>query len=285
MLAQGSDRGHHVERRVPLAEACRLGRHDRLGALGLAAATGEALGDDGFEVVDVVEEAPLELGDRRLDVARDGQVDQEERRSPAPAEPLLDIRPLEHEARRARRGDDDVRARELLGDPLERERLAAQTAGQLGRAIGRAVGDEGDLGAAGEQVPSRELSDLAGARRSGPACPRARRTPAERGRQPQPRHDAGLSPIAVSTRAFRPACSAPRNSRSSTGPQAPASYAARTCPRISPSPGTIESSPAATRKRCSAAASSVRRYRYGPSGPPARRSSSTITPASSSATT
>ena len=71
--------------------------------------------------------------------------------------------------------------------------------------------------------------------------------------------DAGLSAIAVSARTFFPACSAWRNTRSSTGPVVPASNAVRTWPRISPSPGTIESSPAATRKRCNAAASSASR--------------------------
>ena len=65
--------------------------------------------------------------------------------------------------------------------------------------------------------------------------------------------DAGLSPIAVSTRARRPACSAIRKIRSSSGPATPASNASRTWPRISPSPGTSESSPAATRNRWSAA--------------------------------
>ena len=69
--------------------------------------------------------------------------------------------------------------------------------------------------------------------------------------------DAGLSLIAVSVRTFLPTRSASRNNRSSTGPCAPASYASRTWPRISPSPGTSESRPAATRNRCSAAASSV----------------------------
>ena len=58
-------------------------------------------------------------------------------------------------------------------------------------------------------------------------------------------------------RAFRPARSASRKSRSSRRPGEPASYAVRTCPRISPSPGTIESRPAATRKRWRAAAWSV----------------------------
>ena len=82
--------------------------------------------------------------------------------------------------------------------------------------------------------------------------------------------EAGLSPIAVSTRARRPACSAWRKRRSSSGPVAPPSNAARTWPRISPSPGTSESSPAATRNRCNAALSSPSRYSTGASAAPPR---------------
>ena len=71
--------------------------------------------------------------------------------------------------------------------------------------------------------------------------------------------DAGLSPIAVSVRTSLPSFSAWRNTRSSSGPGEAASKAARTWPRISLSPGISESSPAETRKRCSAAASSCMR--------------------------
>ncbi len=87
--------------------------------------------------------------------------------------------------------------------------------------------------------------------------------------------DAGLSPIAVSTRARRPARRAMRNVRPSRGPGEPASNASLTWPRISPSPGTIESRPAATRKRWSAADSSASRYAAGASaGAPEPASSS-----------
>ena len=44
----------------------------------------------------------------------------------------------------------------------------------------------------------------------------------------------------------------------------PVPYAPRSCPRICDSPTTIESSPAATRSRCSAAASSKCTYRWSP---------------------
>ena len=71
---------------------------------------------------------------------------------------------------------------------------------------------------------------------------------------------AGGAPRPASDRARLPARTAARNSADVAGPAAPSSSArrcaARTCPRICGSPTTIESSPAATRKRCSTACSS-----------------------------
>ena len=75
----------------------------------------------------------------------------------------LDRRGVEHVARRARRRHDDVGLRELLADPLERDRLRAEALGELGRVRRRAVRDEGDARAPGEQVARGLLADLAGA--------------------------------------------------------------------------------------------------------------------------
>src|SRR3712207_7370623 len=52
---------------------------DRLGPLRLAAPARERVRDDGLEVVDVVQVAVLELVDRRVEVARHREVDEEER--------------------------------------------------------------------------------------------------------------------------------------------------------------------------------------------------------------
>ena len=69
-----------------------------------------------------------------------------------------------------------------------------------------------------------------------------------------------FSPMAVSVRARLPASRAWRKSMLRVAPVAPSasarSQAVRTWPRISLSPSTAESSPAATEKRCWAAASS-----------------------------
>ena len=77
--AQRRDRRHDVERGLPLAEALGLEGDEPLRVLGLDPAAGKRLGDDRLEVVDVVEEAAVELVHGRVDVARDGDVDEEER--------------------------------------------------------------------------------------------------------------------------------------------------------------------------------------------------------------
>jgi len=68
--AQRRDRGHNVERCLPVTEAVGLVRDEPLGPCGLGSPPGDRLGDDGLEIVDVVEEAAVELVDRRIQVAR-----------------------------------------------------------------------------------------------------------------------------------------------------------------------------------------------------------------------
>src|SRR5439155_8870837 len=75
--AQRGDRRHDVERRQPLVELLGLRGDDRLRAYGLAAAAHERLGDDRLEIVDVVEVAAVEVVNRRIEVARHREVDEE----------------------------------------------------------------------------------------------------------------------------------------------------------------------------------------------------------------
>jgi hypothetical protein len=60
---------------APLVEPLDLRLDQALGPGGLGAADGDGLRDDGLEVVDVGEVAAVELPDRRVDVARHGQVE------------------------------------------------------------------------------------------------------------------------------------------------------------------------------------------------------------------
>ena len=76
----GRDDLHRLE---PALERDHLLVDDDLGALGLAHALLEVLRDDAVEVVDVVEVDVGEVVDGRVDVARNGDVDEEERAAPA----------------------------------------------------------------------------------------------------------------------------------------------------------------------------------------------------------
>ena len=86
-------------RPLPRREPRQLLGDDRLGARDLGAAPREVLLDDALQVVDVVEEHLLDLAHRRIDVARHGDVDDEQRvGAPAPGHRLdvvaRDDRPL-----------------------------------------------------------------------------------------------------------------------------------------------------------------------------------------------
>ena len=257
VLAQRRDRRHDVERCLPLPEPRRLGRDDRLRSLGLPAATGEALGDDRLQVVDVVEEAALELGDGRLDVARNGEVDQEQRRAPPAAEPRSTCVARDHEPGALVEETTTSARASSSADPSSGSGSLPEPLRELGRPVGRAVGDERDVGAAGDQVAGRELSDLAGADdQDPPAVELAEHLLSQRGGGGRDRRraladrrlDAGLAP-GVQRAAEQPIEHRARRLRPRTR-RAPGRGSR-------PRPGTIESSPAATRKRCSAAASSL----------------------------
>ena len=87
-LAQRDDGRHRAARPLPGVNALDLLVDDRFGARDLGAAPREVLADDRLQVVDVVEEHLLDFADRRLDVARHRDVDEEQRpRRGAPAPP------------------------------------------------------------------------------------------------------------------------------------------------------------------------------------------------------
>ena len=155
VTAQLGDRGDDVEGRLPGREALGLEADDRLGAHGLLAPAREARLHDRLEIVDVVEVAVLELVDRRVEVARHGDVDQEQRQPLAPAARSLDLLPCEHEAGRAGGRDDDVRLGQHLRDLPELQPAGRELARQRGAALLAAVGH-------GDHV----------ARRASPGCAR-----------------------------------------------------------------------------------------------------------------
>src|SRR4029077_12165796 len=77
--AKRRDRRDDVARRLPGPESLRLLEHDLLGTAGLAPPPREALRHDALQVVDVVQVAAVELVDRRIEVTRNRDVDEEQR--------------------------------------------------------------------------------------------------------------------------------------------------------------------------------------------------------------
>ena len=102
----------------------------------------------------------MDLG---VEVARNGEIDQEQRAAFARRKRTLNHLARQRPARRARRGEHDVGARELVTDTVERQRRPAETRGQLLRAVRGPIRHERDLCTARDEVSNRELPDLAGA--------------------------------------------------------------------------------------------------------------------------
>ena len=157
--AQRGDRGHDFERGLPGAEALGLLADELLAAFGLGPAARERLGDDGLEIVDVVEEAAVERADRRVEVTRHRDVDQEQR----PPAARRHICGAQHVPVRARRRHDDVDLGEMRRDVGESDRGAVEAIGETAAGLEGAVRDVGDPRAARGEVPGGELADPAGA--------------------------------------------------------------------------------------------------------------------------
>ncbi len=150
--AQRRDRRHDVERRSPRAELLGLLGDELLPALRLGAPAGERLGDDGLEVVDVVEETAVESRDLAVEVARDRDVDEEERMTPARGH----VGRAEHELGCARRRDDDVDVVEM------RSRVSRARSARRGTAARPLVHAPG-CGSRRRRSPRRATSRLAAA--------------------------------------------------------------------------------------------------------------------------
>ena len=95
-----------------------------------------------------------------VEVARDGQVDEEERAATAGAERPVDTLLLQHESTGARRGDDHVGLRQLVLGLVEGDGPRAEASRKLLRAGDAAIRDRRDGGAARHEVARRLLADL-----------------------------------------------------------------------------------------------------------------------------
>ncbi len=121
-----------------------------------------------LQVVDVVEEDAVVAADLRVDVPRQGDVDQQDRPVAAPGRDAREAPGRQDRLVRAGAGDDDVGLLQpvdplRVGDRLDgRGPAAAEPLGHLDRPGVRAVGDPDPLGAGGQQVDQGHLAHFAG---------------------------------------------------------------------------------------------------------------------------
>ena len=115
--------------------------------LGFAAAVGEVGSGDLLEVVDVVDEAAFDFVHARVDVAGDGDVDEEHGAVAADVEELLAVRAGEDFLRGSSRGDDDVGAGGLGVEVVEGDGFGVD--GGTGEGFGDFFG--AGLGAVGDE--------------------------------------------------------------------------------------------------------------------------------------
>src|SRR6202051_3301617 len=119
MLLEGFDGGDGVTGLEAFVVLVHFPADDGFGGGGFAAAIGEVGGGDLLEVVDVVDEAALDLVHAGVDVAGDGDVDEEHGAVAAGGGGVLAVGAAEDLLRGAGRGDDDVGARGLLVEGVE----------------------------------------------------------------------------------------------------------------------------------------------------------------------
>ena len=136
--------------------------NDGFGGGGFAAAIGEIGSSDLLEVIDVVDEASFNFVHARVDVAGDGNVDEEHGTVAAGVKEVLTVRAAEDLLRSAGAGDDDVGARGVFVEGVERDgfglnRGASEVGGQFfGAGLG-SVDDENGCGALLDEVTRGQL--------------------------------------------------------------------------------------------------------------------------------
>ena len=150
-LLQGDDDGDGVAGLQALVVELDLAGDDGFGGGGFSAAVGEVGGGDLLQVVNVVDEAAFDLVHEGIDVAGDGDVDEEHGAVAAEFEEALAVGAEEDGLRRAGGGEDDVCAGGLVVELVEWDDL-----GGAGEA--RAVDGNGAVG----ELHGDLIGDLAG---------------------------------------------------------------------------------------------------------------------------
>ena len=161
VLLQGEDARDGVEGLQAGGEAVDFVSDDALGGGGFFSAGGEVAGGYLLEVVDGVDEGAFDAVDGGVDVARDGDVDEEDGAAAALAEDGLCFGDGEEVRARTGAGDDDVGLGGVLLQVGEGDGEAVELLGQLLGAGGCAVGDEDAGCACGDKVARGEFAHFA----------------------------------------------------------------------------------------------------------------------------
>jgi hypothetical protein len=144
VFCEVAQRGHErvdLAGRTFCAVAVDLRRKDLADLADLAAAPFGGTLRVLLQVVEVEERDVRDIADTRIDVARQGHVDDQQRPPVATRHHHLDHRPLDEHLRRPGRREDDVDVDECVGDVRERDRPAADGRGEPRPAFDRAVRD------------------------------------------------------------------------------------------------------------------------------------------------
>ena len=142
MRAQRGQRRQDLEPPEPGGEALDLVLDDRLGADRLGPAHAQVPADLRLQRVHVQQRHALDGRAQRVDVARDGQIDEQQRPPAAGLHHGRELLGLDDRVRRGGGGDDDVGALQLARQRVEGARVAAELLRQRDRALAPAVGDE-----------------------------------------------------------------------------------------------------------------------------------------------
>ena len=168
LLLQGFDGGDGVERLEALVVAGDLRSDDGFGLRCFPAAACLVAGGYLAQVVDVVDEAAVKRVDAGVDVAGDGDIDEEDGLGAAAMEDFAGGFWGEERGAGTGGSDDDVGAVSLGGQGLERYGLGAGLVGgeevsDASGAVGGAVGDEEVMRAVLDEVADGELGHFSGA--------------------------------------------------------------------------------------------------------------------------
>src|SRR5271165_6361054 len=160
VLLQRDDGRHHIERLQTRLELIDFELHDGFSSIGLYPTVRDMRRNHLLQVVDVVNEDTVQLVHLRIDIARDGDIDEEHGPVLAAAQELLAVLLAEDGVRRARGTDDNVGVRNRLVELLERNCLAIELFGQRYGALVSPIGNVDLRGSMCNQMARGELAHL-----------------------------------------------------------------------------------------------------------------------------